>query len=378
MKKTTIFSGKTVCHVHIGAGDEHKLGPLGYVIRETGGKPWFYRIDVGAMMSNNAAFAGEFIRLTENANSIGGLRKLLIEAFDPADTATWSHRASVSPRVWKTYSEKVQARALGNQLLVQCLPFSGGRVYIPGSSVKGAIRTAVLDGMAEAKGYAVTLEKAKSAARNPHELAQTVEQELLGYRKINEDPFKALRIEDTFLPPDSTEIVEVMNVPKASRKAISLDMFIEAVKPGTVFEVHLATEDRIGMEGVDISRLGLTVAGIIDTASAYYTHAIAAEADDHYPADSPADRKIQDALAEVLDEESRPIPGKMLLRIGRFSHLESITYNDRGKGGLCQPKVKTGRNGKTRTFGATRNLVDGRLPLGVVSLKLLSEKVVDE
>ena len=44
-----------------------------------------------------------------------------------------------------------------------------------------------------------------------------------------------------------------------------------------------------------------------------------------------------------------------LLRIGRFSHLESMTFS----GKLRQPQHEKG-------WGKTRNLIDGEIPLGMV------------
>jgi hypothetical protein len=57
-----------------------------------------------------------------------------------------------------------------------------------------------------------------------------------------------------------------------------------------------------------------------------------------------------------------------VIRIGRFSHLESMTFND-----IALRKPRPPRDPRTREpkpWGTTRNLVDGVIPLGMMKLEL--------
>lgn len=366
MKKKYLVNAVAKWHVHVGGGDENKLDPLGYVVKETEGKSWFYRIDIGAMMSADRTFAEAFTKITEQQDAIGRLRRLIFDAFDPEKKSTWFHRASVSKSFLITYLEKVNDLRVNNQLLVQCLPFAAGKTYIPGSSIKGAVRTAVLDKLACNKNYnSVFKEVSNFDARSR---GKETEKYLLCYNDIKYDPFKALKISDAKLPDDSTMIVEVKNVPQ-NDDPISLDMFVEVIKPGTAFQFQISIEDEYGMNGINLKKLEFTFDDIMEKCRDYYLDAINDEAQKFYKEDSNADIQVQNAMSTVYDDDDKLIPGVSIMRVGRFSHLESMTYNDRGEGKLCQPKPPFDpKTHKQRSWGGTRNLVDGKYPLGVITM----------
>jgi CRISPR-associated protein Csm5 len=357
-------------HVHVGGGDEHKLDPLGYVVKESEGKHWFYRIDVGAMMAHDNSFANTFVKYTEQQNSVGRLRALILEAFNPDKRDTWVHRAAVLNSFYLTYKSKVTDVQLNNQLLVQCMPMSAGKVYLPGSSIKGAIRTAILDRLAEKNKYdtvTANVEKIIAEKRNAR-FNEEVEKYLLDYHQMQDDPFKALKISDVYLPPDSTVIVEVKNVPLKG-EPLSLDMFVEAIKPGTEFQVSIKIEDEAGLNNRNIGKYFLTVDKLLNTCRVFYYNALHEEMDKFYDEDSNAYNCVADVLNAINDEEGNFIPGMSLLRIGRYSHLESMSFNDRGDGKLCQPSPpKDPKTREPKPWGTTRNLVDGKYPLGALIL----------
>ncbi|MCX7727528.1 MAG: type III-A CRISPR-associated RAMP protein Csm5, partial [Chitinispirillaceae bacterium] len=370
MKKYNI-KAETIMYVHVGAGEENCVDPLEYVIKEDkSGKPWFYRINLNSLLKKDANWAKEFIKAIENEKTIGKLRTILRERFNPDEKDTWIHKAAVSKSVWETYKSKIGILNPSNQLFIRCMPFINGRVYIPGSSIKGALRTAFLDRKAYfyksddgQNGYEALnrdiIEEIKRE-RKQEDKATLIEKKLLNYKRIEEDPFKAIKVEDAFLPPDSTEIVEVKNVREEDKKVLSLDIFVEAVKPKVNFEITIGYEDKVAVDKNNLGKIALTIEKLLNASKEYFLDAIANEQENHYPQDSLADQKVQDVLMFVYDENNEIIPNKYIIRVGRFSHLESITYNHRGKGKLCEPKHKKG-------WGKSRNLVDGKYPLGAVS-----------
>lgn len=369
LKKITL-NATAGLHIHVGGGDEHKLDPLGYVVKECDGKPWFYRIDAGAMMSQDRTFADTFVKYTEQQNSIGRLRALIHEAFDPDKKDTWFHRSSVSKSFYETYKSKVTDMQIKNQLLVQCMPITMGNVYVPGSSIKGAMRTAVLDRLAGKNNYETVNEAArKRLSENKRaKFSEVVEKHLLNYEMVQDDPFKALRISDAYLPDDSTVIVEVKNVLR-NGKSLSMDMFIEAIKPGTKFQFSMAIEDTAGLKGRNIGNYYLTHDKLLKTCRNFYYNVFVDEVEKFYTVGSPSSDSILDILDEIYDENEEFIPGMYLLRLGRFSHLESMSYNDRGEGKLCEPSPPIDpRTKKNKPYSTTRNLVDGKYPLGALVL----------
>lgn len=370
--KKYVIKAQTIMYVHVGAGEENEIDPLGYVIKEDeSGKPVFYRINLNHLMKIDPAWAQEFIKAIEDEKSIGRLRNFLKERFNPQEKETWFHRAAVSKRVYETYEKKIKDLKPSNQLIIRCMPSINGRVYIPGSSIKGAMRTAFLDWRAKKydknnRGYQVlnqvVANKLQKESKTKESKAKIVEEELLNYKKIEDDPFKSIKVEDVFLPPDSTEIIEVMNV-REKKEPLSLDMFVEAVKPDVKFNINIGYEDTIAVNSDNLKKINLTIEDLLKACGEYFLYAIDEEQKKHYPEYSPADYKVQDALIFMYDENNKLKPDHYLLRVGRFSHLESMTYNHRGEGCLCEPHHKNKKD-----WGKSRNLVDGKYPLGVIGL----------
>jgi hypothetical protein len=71
-------------------------------------------------------------------------------------------------------------------------------------------------------------------------------------------------------------------------------------------------------------------------------------------------KAASDAVQMVFDAIEEDSSEETLLRIGRFSHLESMTFS----GDFRQPSEKTHKRG----WGKTRNLVNGNIPMGIVKL----------
>jgi len=368
MRKNLNIKAKAFMPVHVGGGEDHKLDPLGYVVKED----WFYRININNMLRSDKTFSALFVKTVEDRFAIGRLRRIIADAFNPENRDMWIHRAKVSASFKKAYTENINDLSINNQLLVQCFPLTGNKPYLPGSSLKGAIRTAVLDSLSCNKEEEI-LAKAENRIHNSNErnkLGEYIEKIILKYEKVQDDPFKGIKLSDAFLPPDSTMIVKVVNCGKESiGKNISgegVQMFVEAITEKTEFEFRLIIDDELLS---DRNSLKPDVNWILKKCSDYYTFAFSSEEADFYKIGTKASDFIQDLIYEVLDEKDEKKKGISALRVGRFSHLESITYSHRPENDeddikkyLCQPK---GRNGK---WGTTRNLVDGKIPMGGIVL----------
>lgn len=357
--------------IHVGGGEEHKLDPLGYVVKDN----WFYRINIGAMLSADKIFSNLFVKMVEDRYTISKLRRPVIDAFDPENKDMWVHRAKVSSSFRNAYLKNLDDPNINNQLLVQCLPLAGSKAYLPGSSIKGAMRTAVLDRIACKKKYknvlADTEKKLQWSGQNKK--SEQIEMTILEYNKVHEDPFKGIKLSDAILPPDSTMIVKVLNCSKAAlqknKTGDGIEMFVEAVIKNTEFEFRLISDDTFIKQVIPQSNVNIDAHILLEQCSKYYTYALSNEEVNFYPIGSIASDTIQDLLYEVLEDDDEKKRGISTLRVGRFSHLESMTYDHRPKEDgddvkqfLCQPK---GKNGK---WGNTRNLVEGKIPMGGIVL----------
>lgn len=152
---------------------------------------------------------------------------------------TATKRAFVCREVAKKYEEKFGNVSSKNNdfakfnIEKQISDLVTGLPYIPGSSIKGAIRTALMSAKNERRKLGKSL----------YEKGADAEKSLYGYENQTEDPFKALKIEDGlalkyFITDIDTAENVKRNMDKASGQRIST--YMEVVPAGTVFESSLS------------------------------------------------------------------------------------------------------------------------------------------
>ena len=103
------------------------------------------------MLEFDKTFSDLFVKTVEDRFAIGRLRRIIADAFNPK-IVTCGFIGQKYLLLSKAYIENLDDLKINNQLLVQCFPLTGNRAYLPGSSIKGAIRTAVLDSIKMKKG----------------------------------------------------------------------------------------------------------------------------------------------------------------------------------------------------------------------------------
>src|SRR3989338_1118686 len=191
--------------VHIGDGTE--LEPLEYVIKDK-----FYKVNLEEWLSTlSGEKAEEFQRLTgreyAQMSTLTALRRFIRDNIDIDKYTEWS--VNVSEAVKGRYEERFDAHE--NQLPMSPFIRTANKPYLPGSSIKGAIRTAYLNFL-----------KMQLQTVNEKRRADLVEGELLGAIApgrdgkpprfaIDKDPFRAIKVKDVFLPENSTFFAEVIN-----------------------------------------------------------------------------------------------------------------------------------------------------------------------
>lgn len=225
--------------------------------------------------------------------------------------------------------------------------------YIPGSSIKGAIRTAVLNHLANIK---------TQNASPKFNTAKELEQLLLEYSSINEDPFRFLKISD-FLPTDNvkTEICYAVNIKKNMqfRQARGPIQILEVIKASSMFKGSIAIEE-ITLKN---SKTRISARDIFKYCNDFYVSEFQREA-----------RELQPAGLALKYTQGTNV-SRYLLRIGKHSGAESVTIAPfrkiliRGQGG--QSRTAKGATtiwlaSKVRRPNSARDLV----PFGWISLSL--------
>lgn len=134
-------------------------------------------------------------------------------------------------------SKKVDAR------IKTCIKDVYDRPYIPGSSLKGAFRTA----LAWTAFPEVFGEKHLSRAdfgRNRAWAAQTLEQKIFG-NDPNHDLLRALQVSDCFGPQKAGEHLRVVNAQVLTRRSSGTPVELETIKSDTIFNGSLRVDDSL-------------------------------------------------------------------------------------------------------------------------------------
>ncbi|MGV8073747.1 MAG: type III-A CRISPR-associated RAMP protein Csm5 [Syntrophobacteraceae bacterium] len=172
--------------------------------------------------------------------------------------------------------------------------------YVPGSSVKGALRTAYLNAQ----------QKKTPASRQSN--AKKLEEELLKYRNIETDPFKLVKVSD-FMPLGDvrTRIVYGINRKKNPGRFESkgVPQIMEIVAPGCLFEGWISVDTP--QNGSGITTL-VTLDTLLNSAGNFYSGELNRENKDLQGMGSTG----------LLQIES---PSSCLVRVGRHSGAECVT-----------------------------------------------------
>jgi len=253
------------------------------------------------------------------------------------------YRAKVEPAVAEEYRTKLEDER--NQLLIHpCLHNGGdGRPLLPGSSLKGAIRTAVLDGLAHRQGVTIR------TGGDRH--GKNAERDIIGSRRLEEDPFRCLKVRDCCFPDGSTRVAGVANVGRDGREkmqVIQAEMFTEDSE----------TEVEILLDDVTPTRYSIknpfTLEEAMAACRAFYEPRLERESEKFYRGLPEAAVAAKRALEESRKESC------CLVRVGRFSQIECMRFD---------PELMD--RDPVRRKGSTRNLAGGKLPMGWVRLRVL-------
>ncbi|HRY15556.1 MAG TPA: type III-A CRISPR-associated RAMP protein Csm5 [Candidatus Competibacteraceae bacterium] len=266
-----------------------------------------------------------------------------------------------------------------------------GQPYLPGSALKGAIRTAVVNAftqkhLASIKPLVSPLLENSSQRRNAW---KTLETEALNFefRRLQEDPFRLIKVADAGLPANRTRVDKVWPVKrdgKEDTKGIQMH-FERLLSRGdgiedVGFPVELELDElAAGDARVKVGRR-LDFEMIRLACISFYAGRILAERRRFFAEAQPPERifgaqgLIRINPDKVLVTKSIQERG-LLLRVGRFSHFESLSVDNLRQGWNAQKKqpFRPGEEGSSRTLCRCRSTTEGTslaLPFGWLLLEL--------
>ncbi len=382
------FTAQALTPIHVGSGNE--IDPLQFTIHQDQ-LVHFNPIDLVNRLPDNER--NRFLGLLERAD-LRALQAFIRGHLGPETQRFTTIQAS------KTFRTEFEQKA-GNPdrtFRVDMMPRNPhtGTVYLPGSSIKGAIRTAVVN-------YFTNLNPATSA--EVHRQVQAVADEKKGRvleeaalnrpdKETERDVLRLIDVEDAPLPSASTRIDRAVHFNPTKKESEGIFIWIERLKsaadgwPVPEFEVRLHI-DSIAMKHPQVqAMLGRTLdlETILNACNRFYWGRMEAEG-------RKFDEKDQNGLSwqaihrlfprgKLAGADGRIFPidpstpywcyqerKRMLLRLGRFSHFESLSVDKLRKGYNVQAKRPISDMGSTRTRCSIENKMLS-MPFGWLMLTL--------
>ena len=238
---------RTLTPIHIGSGEEYE--PVNYVIKNG-------RMFVLNMEKFNAFLIkrGNFSKFLEVCDK-GGILAIRTFIFENFDESVAEKIIDVSNEYEKLYKENINSytqnqQDILNQLAIQKTSISlfQAMPIIPGSSIKGAIRTAILNYFSRHKDK----QRDKRIAHN----TKNLEAYLLNFLEYDEDkdrykfdvindPLKFLKISDFSLIEGNTFVDIVSNIQSFNSDKENVPQYLELIKPNSIFEGTISIEENL-------------------------------------------------------------------------------------------------------------------------------------
>ena len=354
-QETYKIKAEILTPVHIGDGTE--LEPLEYVIKDK-----FYKVNLEEWLSTlSGEKAEEFKRLTgrEYAQNtiLTQLRQFVKENIDISRYMEWS--ADVSEAVKEIYKDKFDKPE--NQLPMSPFIRTANKPYLPGSSIKGAIRTAYLNFL---KRGAQVLSERKRADLVEGELLKAIAPGRDGKPPrfaIDKDPFRTIKVKDVFLPENSTFFAEVINhnrdksnrINPTTIQILSEVTYASLIGKPVTFELEISIDKKVLSHqdsGINTHNKEITIETFLKACDNFYKDALKEERD-KFLKNAIGGEEIGKAYQQILDNTKNGY----LFRLGWGSGLISMTISEDLRD----------RNAR---YGKSKHLINNTLPLGFVKL----------
>jgi CRISPR-associated protein Csm5 len=369
--------------VHIGTGE--RLTPLDYKIAlsKTGRRLYvtFSSDSVIKKITNDSQKFSEFDKLS-SLGDMKGMAAFFHKNSSNDDMNYMCHCTKEFIRVYEANKEKDPLQNAA-EVFQMYRPEGGRSPVIPGSSLKGSIRTAFLNG--ELKKSFEKYELRRFVTERG-EKEQQIQKELLKFTDAKNDPFRALQIGDCIFEGKGTQCVGMIkNVKYDSQKQETIPYNSSQVLSEVIKGYFMENDTEINLCGEssfvinsDLSDVRLpqkavskkiAMQDIIKACNDFYLTEFENEYRKHY---KEATNSECDAITNLYKElksiATKSASNEFIIRVGRWSQVEFVTYeND-----LRYPRTPS-KKGRKMPYGTTRWVFnnDGQyLPLGWCKCKL--------
>jgi len=335
----------TLTPVHISDGSEGDIIPTEYVVSESGR---LHKVNLAKLIGNLPEKSLPELMEYMNKEDLIKIRDFIQSIWKKyRDIFSDCIEYSMQAGDLREYYENMQNEYIESKLYVTPFIRTGRQIYLPASSVKGALRTAYISKLFE-DGISINMKKP-----NIDKKSKRLEEDILRYsylykgrRKINvtKDPFKVLKISDSsVLSVDGiVKKIEIISRNKNgdfdAEKMKDTKLFAEVIER----EIEIDIEARIDSRYFNVPRgLGKKITfGIIENSCReFYKKLLLHERDSFF---KDFDRKIKKSQIFALYDNFLQLnesPNSFLLRLGKHSGRNSLSLNLINKKGI-EPKSR--------------------------------------
>jgi CRISPR-associated protein Csm5 len=344
-----VFEAEALTPVHVGSGE--RLAPEDYLLDEKRNR--LVRVRTGALLSELGE--AERVRLEGllRANDFRGARQLL--AARATDRKYWAWEVAVGGESLLELKQAVAEpeRRRGEVLALPRNPYTGA-VIVPGSAIKGAIRTALLSARvanlpAERKQQVrqQIMEAKKEGLNKAWQVLESV-----GFQyersRTEADPMRLIRVADAEVRPEAVRVdrAVIVNREGSETQAARIQMHVERLvsradggeRARFTVKIGLAEELLRDRRVEELFRVRFDW-GILEVAcNRFFVRRWQEEA------------KTFAAVGRAVGAEVKLRQGEILLRVGRFCHFESLSVEGFRQGWDAR------RGQPIRGMGSTRTL----------------------
>ncbi|MCS6952947.1 MAG: type III-A CRISPR-associated RAMP protein Csm5 [Bryobacterales bacterium] len=344
-----IFRATVLTPVHIGSGE--RLAPEDYLLDDKTNR--LVRLRTSALLGDLPEVERRQLE-----------RWLLEGSFDKAweclrkrgvDRKYWAWEVAVGKESAGELKEAVQApeRRRGEFLALLRNPYTGA-VVIPGSALKGAIRTALLNACVSnpPAGSEAQLRRRIEEAKREGRNRAWQELESAGFRYDRErtetDPMRMVHVADAEVPASAVRVdrAVIVNRQGQEMRASKIQVHVERLwsqadgGDGARFPVRIALDEE-RLRDPRVRRLFNVFFDwrFLEGACNFFFMT-------RWSEEAGAFARVKEAVGEVPPLHK----GEILLRVGRYCHFESLSVDDYREGWNAQRKAPIKGMGSSRTL----------------------------
>lgn len=328
----------TLSPVQLGSGDD--FYPTNYVITDDGWLHHFDELALSYALKGNLSKLSNALESQRGDDMILSIQRLIREySKDLSKLAFYSLPVSQGfLTFYKSRIGQIAQRETGNKRVVNRLQISRTFIHphkhvpvIPGSALKGAIRTAIVNDLAQ---HDIAELKRLASDRQG---SKKVQEKVLSYSRVNEDPMKFFKVSDaeyqhSYLPTEIMFSVSRKRKPKANYEpAEGVSTYMEVISP---YRFQAFTSDLRFVEAFDHKQntaIPTSFAEVAKVCNAYYLPKLKFELEQLSQEANYLDSDYVKAVNDLLASEWETMlkANKIfVLRLGKFSGAQDKTLDD--------------------------------------------------